>query len=244
MSDLLPFFSFYGGKWRAAPRYPRPDNQLIIEPFAGSAGYSVRHHRHAVLLVDLDEKIIGTWQYLISASSTEISRLPLHFDDVRETKIPQEAQWLIGWWLNKGTTRPEYKPAKWARNPLPGRLNTFWGEGVRQRLASQVEHIRHWRVIQASYDTLPDVAATWFIDPPYLGPAGSRYTNGTSGIDYTRLASWCQSRLGQVMVCENVGAGWLPFQPFMNAKATAGHGRSKISREALWTNNGAVQDQV
>lgn len=32
MSDLKPFFYFYGGKWRAAPKYPRPEHDFIVEP--------------------------------------------------------------------------------------------------------------------------------------------------------------------------------------------------------------------
>jgi hypothetical protein len=40
---VRPFFSFFGSKWRVAPHYPAPERDLIIEPFAGSAGYSLRH---------------------------------------------------------------------------------------------------------------------------------------------------------------------------------------------------------
>lgn len=42
--NLKPFFTFYGGKWRAAPHYAPPEFATIVEPFAGAAGYSVRHH--------------------------------------------------------------------------------------------------------------------------------------------------------------------------------------------------------
>jgi hypothetical protein len=37
MSNLKPFIRLYGGKYRAAPRYPKP---LHDTPFAGAAGYS------------------------------------------------------------------------------------------------------------------------------------------------------------------------------------------------------------
>jgi len=40
---LRPFWRYYGGKWRAAPRYPAPRHDLIIEPFAGAAGYAMRY---------------------------------------------------------------------------------------------------------------------------------------------------------------------------------------------------------
>ncbi len=38
MTDLKPFFCYFGGKWRAAPHYPTPKHAEIVEPFAGAAG--------------------------------------------------------------------------------------------------------------------------------------------------------------------------------------------------------------
>ena len=53
MTSLRPFWAYYGGKWRAAPRYPRPMHDTIIEPFAGAAGYSLRYPDRNVVLVEL-----------------------------------------------------------------------------------------------------------------------------------------------------------------------------------------------
>ena len=39
------------------------------------------------------------------------------------------------------------------------------------------------------------------------------------------------------MVCENEGADWLPFTPFMAIKANNSKNGGKISMEAIWTNN-------
>ena len=240
LRSLRPFFSYYGGKWRAAPHYPAPTRGTIVEPFAGSAGYAVRYPDRDVLLVDVDEKIIGTWQYLIGASAAEIGALPLlgAGESVNDLAVPQEARWLIGWWLNKGMTTPCRIPSRWMREPLPGRDETYWGTGVRDRLASQVERIRHWRAVLEYYTDTPDIDASWFIDPPYSNAAGDRYTHGAQALDFRALGTWCQTRRGQVVVCENVGADWLPFMPFMVAKATAGRGRVGVSKEAIWTNEG------
>jgi hypothetical protein len=208
---------------------------MIVEPFAGSAGYSLRYPDRRVALVDADPKVAGTWKYLINVSAKEIRALPLlgPDDDVRDLALPQEARWLIGWWLNKGMTAPCNRPSRWMREPLPGRLETYWGAGIRERIASQLEAIRHWKIYNTSYVNVPNGKATWFIDPPYSGQAGARYTH--RGIDYVHLSRWCRERQGQVIVCENDGADWLPFEHFHNAKATAGRGRTKISKEVIWT---------
>lgn len=237
MTGLKPFFSFYGGKFRAAPRYPSPTHGTIIEPFAGSAGYSLRHPGLDVRLYDLDERIIATWQYLIKASERDIRSLPLvqpdgHIDDLN---VGQEQKWLIGWWLNKGMTTPCLRPSKWMREPLPGRLETYWGAGVRERIARQVTHIRHWSAELCTYQQVPCHVGTWFIDPPYCGPPGLRYRHSNRLINYAELAEWCRGRPGQTVVCESAGANWLPFQPFMTAKATAGRTRIGVSHEAIWS---------
>lgn len=234
MSGLRPFFSFYGGKWRLAPKYPEPEEHTIIEPFAGSAGYSVRHPEYRVKLYDLDEKVIGAWQYLLKVSSAEIYALPLIHpgQTVADLNVCQEAGWLIGLWLNKATNRPRNSLSAWARDPRYARQ--FWGPEIRDRLAAQVDSIRHWTAEQSPYEAIPDCRATWFVDPPYSGPAGARYVLNNATIDFGKLGDWCQSRSGQVLVCENEGADWLPFQPLTRAKATSGRGRTGVSHEVLW----------
>jgi hypothetical protein len=72
--------------------------------------------------------------------------------------------------------------------------------------------------------------ATWFVDPPYQR-AGKEYIHAGDALDFPALGVWCRQRRGQALVCENVGADWLPFEPFMLAKA--GPAR-RVSAEALW----------
>ena len=111
---LRPFFTYYGGKYRAASRYPKPrPGSVIVEPFAGAAGYSVRnyHPTTRVVLNDLDERVAATWMYLTRVTSEEIMRLPLYdgtWETVEDlTDLCQEQRWLIGWHLNKGTVTIE-----------------------------------------------------------------------------------------------------------------------------------------
>ena len=74
---LRPFFGFYGGKWRdALKHYPAPSHATIVEPFAGSAGYSVRYANRRVVLCELDPVIAGVWRYLIRVKPAEILAIP------------------------------------------------------------------------------------------------------------------------------------------------------------------------
>lgn len=242
---LKPFFTFYGGKWRAAPHYPKPDYDTIIEPFCGSAGYSMRYPDRKIILVEKDPVIAATWKYLIRVTPEEILGLPdIQMDQtVNDLDVCEEARYLIGWWLCGGTRRPEISPSSWMRRCknhggegwASGGSQLWWSAKVRQRIASQIKHIRHWTLIEGTYTDAPDIEATWFIDPPYF-EAGRQYAHGASGIDYDHLGQWCRERQGQVMVCENVGADWLPFEHFRDIKAHTKRG-GRVSREAIWQNH-------
>lgn len=82
-------FSYYGSKSKIAQHYPAPRGSLIIEPFAGSAAYSLRHHLIAwpnaqevqdyrvrsVWINDLDPQTYAIWQFLTSKDALEWVRL-------------------------------------------------------------------------------------------------------------------------------------------------------------------------
>lgn len=231
---MQPFFCYYGGKYRTAQSlYAYPKYTTIYEPFAGSAGYSVRNGVRKAILVDLDPHIVGVWSYLIKASRAEILALPdieidQTLDDV--AYLPQEAQWLIGFWLNKGASAPCRKPSSWMRSDI--RSTSFWGATVKKRIARQVDQIRDWQIIHGSYaDIEIKEPATWFVDPPYAD-AGRHYRFGSKQMDYAHLGEWCRNLPGQVMVCENEGADWLPFEPLGATKACRPNGVKSL--EVLW----------
>lgn len=231
---LRPFFSYYGGKWRAYRRYPEPAYGTIVEPFAGSAGYATRYPDRQVDLYDADEAVAGVWEYLIATPEAEIRRLPLDFDHVDElANIPQEARWLIGFWLNHGAAAPCKSPSAWMR--AGKHATSFWGEAIRERIASQVPRIRHWTITHGQFDKAPNDPATWFVDPPYETPAGRHYRH--SDVDYEALGFWCEDRIGQVIVCEQQGATWLPFEDIGATKSTLGQ-----SREVVWLSDCETAD--
>lgn len=231
---MRPFFSYYGSKFRVAPHYPKPVYPIIIEPFAGSCGYALRYPDRMVKLYDVDPTICGVWDYLINVTPEEIRSLPLTFGHIDELNVCPAAKALIGFWLNKASVQPAKSPSKWMRDYQLRQPGVYWGERIRERIASQVDGIRHWTISQFSYQDIPDQGpATWFIDPPYE-VAGRAYK--FHSIDYQGLGGWCRSRRGQTIVCENAGATWLQFQPFRTIKATEGKRGGKRSEEVIWTN--------
>lgn len=226
---LRPFFPFYGAKWRSARLYGVPRHGLVVEPFAGSASYATYWEPPHVVLIDADPIIAGVWSYLIHVTEREVSALP-DLDvgqDVRDLAIPQEAQWLIGYWLNRGSALP--KRTRTAYSARTERSQLVWGARARERLASQVGRIRHWRVSCGDYRGVVrdrPIVATWFIDPPYTDK-GRFYR--MANVDYSDIARWAKARAGQVIVCENSGAEWLPFTPLATTKSTTG-----VSEEVVW----------
>jgi site-specific DNA-adenine methylase len=240
-SKVRPFFGYYGGKWRdAVKNYPRPQLGTIIEPFAGSAGYALRYYDLNIILCEIDPVVFGVWDYLIRVRPAEIRAIP-DLDpegSVDDLNVCPEAKSLVGFWLNRGVSTPRKKPSRWMRSLI--RPGSFWGTRVRETIASQVGLIRHWRVYNRSYEQCPvNIEATWFIDPPYQD-AGHHYRHGPEAVNYRDLAAWCRSRQGQVIVCENQGAKWLPFSDvaFAAVKTTR---RKRTSKEVSWVRSAAVR---
>jgi hypothetical protein len=203
---------------------------VIIEPFAGSAGYGLRYPDRDVILIERDPVVAALWRYLIGATSAEILALP----DIEEGQrvadmgVCPGASALIGFWVNRGSCFPCQAPSAWMRDGrYPG---SFWGPSVRARVASGVARISHWVILEGDYTDAPDIDATWFVDPPYQ-QAGKHYRHGSSDINYAHLAEWCRARQGQVIVCEQSGADWLPFGRPRSEKTTR---KGKRSLEVEW----------
>lgn len=223
------FFTYFGGKYRAAPLYPAPDYGVIIEPFAGSAGFSLRYPDRDVVLVERDERVAAVWRFLMSATPDDIWALPLIGEGWKSTEdlkhLPIGARHLIGFWLSKATAAPRKTPSAWA---LTRPDCSYWGPRVRERIALQVDGIRHWSLIEGDYSAAPDIEATWFVDPPYVR-AGHQYRHGSASLDYRALGNWSRGRRGQVIVCEGPVATWLPFKPLAHVK-----GQRRSVAEYVW----------
>jgi hypothetical protein len=55
-------WSYYGAKTNIVQYYPKPKYDRIIEPFAGTARYSLRYFDHDIFLVDKYEVVVKIWQ--------------------------------------------------------------------------------------------------------------------------------------------------------------------------------------
>ncbi len=231
---LRPFFPFFGSKWRDANRYPAPRG-AVAEPFAGSAGYSCYYNPRAVTLVDVDPILVGVWRYLIAVTPAEVRALPDVEPGASVDDLPglcEEARWLIGFWLNRGSSTPKKRRTRFSSEE--GDAQLVWGTRARERIASQVEKIRHWTVREGAYHTLDGDFATWFVDPPYVA-MGRYYRMKLAPEEYPALATWCRARPGEVIVCEQRGATWLPFGPLGHLKSQRG-----VSEEVVWTQRRAA----
>jgi len=208
---LRPFFSYYGSKFNLAPRYPYPYQDRILEPFAGSACFSLLHHHKQILLYDLDPVICSIWDYLIHVKESEIMALPnIDLDkSVDDYQLINEQKWLIGFWMNPGSSSPRRKRSTW-KNRTNNSQN-IWGQKIKKRISSQLEFIRHWKIKNCSYEQIPDHDGYWFIDPPYI-EKGKHYKFSSKNINFSNLSLWAKSRKGTVIVCEQLGAQWMNFE--------------------------------
>ena len=217
MRRLKPFFSYYGSKWRLSIKYPTPTFDTIIEPFAGSACYSLLHYQKNVVLYDAYDVIVQLWRYLINVTETEIYQLPLLCagQEIPST-LSEEQKILLGFWVSKATTSPRKKYTKYTstRGESSEYLG-YWSANIRHRIATQLKFIRHWKIEHKSFCNVNNQFCSWFIDPPYE-KGGERYIHNK--IDYSQLANWCLNRQGQIIVCENGDADWLPFEPLQEHK--------------------------
>lgn len=202
-------FYYYGAKNQLARHYPEPRYGLIVEPFAGSAGYAQCWRKFCdVTLVEKDERVVALWERLQAMSADEIMDLP----------TPVVDSYTDDFLVMLSAASNSVMRIK--RLKVTPRVVAIW-EGMKRRMAERVDDVRDWQVILGDYTDSPDVECTWFIDPPYQVQGGTTKTAFPQGrgykhdtIDYEALGEWCQSRRGQVIVCEQAGADWLPdFKP-------------------------------
>lgn len=222
-------FSYYGSKGKIVDYYPHPKYDKIIEPFAGSARYSLKHFEKDILLVDKYNVIIRVWHYLQNASMQDILSLPKlkRGDSTRNYNLSDVEREFLGFLVCNGVDSPRYNV---------GSLDGINVERDLKRIASELYKIRHWEIRVGDYKDIENERATWFIDPPYEF-GGQYYKINNKKIDYNDLAVWCKTRRGQIIVCENSKAGWLPFKQMAKMSGT-----KYTTTEVIWSNYPMVYD--
>ena len=237
-------FGYYGSKSKIINLYPEPAYRTIVEPFAGGACYALRWHEHDVWLNDLNPRTMAAWRFLQRPDAMDIvaTRIPRYIDAGTPLSdlIRDDDDAGFVEVVRAGCGRGSYG-MKGTRTKVSPMGASAWcsrangAGGYRDKLLTWIPRIAHWTLTTLSYDQLPNIKATYFIDPPYNNAAGKKYA--TSDVDYTHLAAWCRSRTGQSIVCENAGADWLPFRMLTNERRGIHYGSVDERRagEVVWT---------
>lgn len=223
-------FPYFGRKTRIAGLYPRPTHDTIIEPFAGSAGYALHtdHWLRRVVLIEKHPDIAELWRWLINESTTreQILELP----DMHKGEDLTE----LGFGPIGSPTRTLASLSSPSSNFRKTKVSEWMQKGwpqVRADLAANLHKVKHWELIEGDYREAPTLEATWFVDPPYQ-KISHGYDSDRTDIDFRALGEWCLSRPGQLIVCEESGADWLPFEP-LSAKRTL---NNTDTLEVVYTN--------
>lgn len=221
-------FKYFGSKLRLADRYPPPRLGIIVEPFAGSAAYAVRHRRSVdrVVLIEADKRIAALWERILLMSADELLALPIPEQGERSSEI------LVA--LAAGRTTRD-TPESFVVSPRMAQRFT----PMISRMASVIDECRHFEIVNGDFTVAPDIEATWFIDPPYQPRAGrwdrtrgGRYLHSNQAIDYGYLGEWSRARKGQVIVCEQSGSTWMPWTNSVEHRS----GTHDAYHEVWWTN--------
>jgi len=229
-------WSYYGSKANLVDFYPAPKEDLIIEPFAGSARYSLKHFDRNVTLVDKYKVIIDIWKWLQLCSPKDILTLPKlkNKESLNDFNFDcEEAKLFMGFVIAFGMATPTLKATK-HNDYRPNFINY-----TLQKVSKSLFKIKHWNLIHGSYEDLENKRATWFVDPPYQN-GGHCYVENNKNINFNGLSIWCKERIGQVIVCEEMKADWLPFNPLIDNKS----GRGKNRLEAIWTNEMTIYNNI
>jgi site-specific DNA-adenine methylase len=219
-------FSYYGSKSKIVNLYPPPKHDRIIEPFAGSARYSLKYWQKDVLLVDKYDVVVTIWQWLQKCSTNDIMKLPKLTKglDIRTLNLSEEERLFLGMVIAGGSLQPRFTVSPFG-DYEHGNQNLY------KNVAQNLHKIKHWTVQLGTYDEIPNFEATWFIDPPYQC-GGEYYRFSSKELDFEHLGRWCMNRSGHVIVCENTKANWLPFKPMQKIQGVG----NTNTVEAIWSN--------
>lgn len=213
-------FSYYGSKSKVVHLYPKPKYKTIIEPFCGSARYSLRYFENDIILMDKYDVVIKIWKFLQQASVKDILSLPE--PEIKQSidnyNLSEGEKLLLGFIVWRGAASPQKIVQE-----------TATIHETKIFISKQLYKIRHWNIVYGDYLSLGNLDAVWFVDPPYQ-KGGHKYNQNV--VDYDLLGKWCKERRGQVIACDTANATWLPFYPLRKTNGNY----SKGIEEGIWSN--------
>jgi hypothetical protein len=237
-----PLFKWFGSKWLSSKTLPAPAYGILEEPFAGGAGYSLRHHEKQVVLCEKNPHVAALWRWLIGEATEDLVRsIPIGVaegTDIRTLGLSDGQALLLKTWQRTNNVGDCWTISPWGNKPGQ------WTANTRARVAEQIQAVKHWKFaeedgmhrLRMAYEG--PWGATWFIDPPYQ----YNYQYRGDLVNYQVLACLIWSLKGQRIVCEaacqKTGAvpAWLPFVPF-GSRITSRRktGNNHHSSELIWS---------
>ena len=206
-------FYYFGAKHANASKYQPPHHDLIVEPFAGAAGYACywleKGAAQRAVLIEADQRVVETWNRILAQTPEQIMAWTTPTEGERTNDLC-----VIG--SGGGGTLSNDTP-----NKVSSRQAANF-PAIRRRIARMRATIGdRIEITHGDYRDAPDIEATWFIDPPYQHQ-GHWYRHSSNAINYASLSTWVRSRRGQVIACESAPADWLPFRPLYSLNSLAG----------------------
>lgn len=232
-----PLFKWFGSKWLSARLMPVPERDTVIEPYAGSAGYSLRHASKRVILWEDNPLVRELWHWLTGPATPEaIREIPLGVEpgtDIRTLGLTRGQELLLKHWQRTNNVGDCWTVSPWGNKPGQ------WTANTRARVAEDIMCVKHWEVRRPEPEDMR--WATIFYDPPY--EYNYRYGFKPDAFDFADLATAAKhwGKNTQVIVCEarcpktGIAPLYLPFRDF-GSRITSRRkaGCNTHSRELIW----------
>lgn len=213
LMKIGPLFKWFGSKWSGAKHYPAPLYDTIVEPYAGSAGYSLNYCDKNVILYDANKNVWALWEWLINYASYNpcaIKEIPIDipaFTDIRTLGLSTGQELLLKHWQRTNNVGNCWTTSPWGNKPGQ------WTANTRARVTEQVTAIKHWKLLNNEVEF--ESNHTYFIDPPYQ----FNYQYGMHGFNWHNLGKQILNAppFSQYIVCEarcpktGKAPTWLPF---------------------------------